>query len=568
MLTQLKTLLERFANSTSADDFIDSINAVYRDADRDPELKGWFRSIDRYVRKCLKEQGFIMQDAATNEWNQLYDKGNFLLRERYRDHTDRVLDEVKFFAYQFDEDAQNKRFAASMEKLFNDLGNDENGKPTFKSHLVTDLSNVILPGIFESVRYVPIPRIEYTDHMMDAIVENLVIESDNLAPNAFEFESDNYFRWGRKTVASRNKNKVMVSVSGIQMDLKDVSYYIHKKEGFPSIKDTGVMDIFLGGSGFSFKIAMETADKSDRQHFFKINTVTIDMKNLNIKLKQSKHKLLFNLFKPLLFSVVKPALSKVIEKLIRSQVHELDSKAYAIYKEAERAKESAINDPENAPNMYNRYATAAQKKFAQSQEKTAEVAADKKVNAAMTQHDSIFPQIKLPGGISTKATEYKNLAASGDKWESPIFTIGSGGETKTLPRLQPITRKPHNAAAGGMRGPQNVESGSTTLGSAQANTGSDYDTGRSGYGTTGAGSGYDDGRSGYGATNAGYGATNGSAGFSSQVNQAFGSDSAGDYSLKNNAAGVNGGLEGTHGTSGGTLLGMNNPVLSGIAAEQ
>lgn len=567
MLIQLKTLLERFANSTSADDLIDSINALYRDADRDPELKGWFRNMDRYVRKCLQQQGFIMQDAATDEWNQLQDKGRFLLRERYRDHTNRVLDEVKFFAYQFDEDAQNKRFAAAMEKLFTDLGNDENGKPTFKPHLLTDLSNVVIPGIFESVRYVPIPRIEYSDHMMDAIVENLVIESDNLAPNSFEFESDNYFRWGRKTVTSRNKNKVMVSVSGIQMDLKDVSYYIHKKEGFPSIKDTGVMDIFMGGSGFSFKIAMETADKSDRQHFFKINTVTIDMKNLNIKLKQSKHKLLFNIFKPLLFTVVKPALNKVIEKLIRSQLHELDSKAYAIHQEATRAAESAKQNPENAPNIYNRYATAAQKKFSQGKQKSAEVAADKKVNAAMTQHDSIFPQIKLPGGISTKATEYKNLAASGDKWESPIFTIGSAGETKNLPRLPAPSRKPHHAASGGVRGEQNLQSGDTTLGSAHPNTGSGYDNSGAGY----SGAGYDDTSAGYGSR-AGYGTTNGSAGFSNQVNQAFGGNTGTDYSLKNNAAGVNGGLVDSsttgHGTSGGTLLGMNNPVLSGLARAE
>lgn len=337
MLTQIKTLLERFANSTSADDLVDAINTVYRDADKDPELKKWFKSIDGYVRKALKEQGFIMQDASNEEWNQLYDQGHFLLRERYRDHTNRVVDELKFLGDQFDQDPMNKRFGESMQRLFQELGNDENGKPTFKPHLVKDLSNVIVPGIFESVRYVPVPRIEYTDSMIDAIVENLVIEGDNLAPNSFEFGSDNYFRWGRKTVTSKNKNKVMVSVSGVQMDLRDVSYYINKKQGFPSIKDTGVMDIFMGGTGFSFKIAMETAEKSDQQHFFKINTVNVDMKSLTIKLKQSKHKLLFNIFKPLLFSVVKPAISKVLEKLIKDQVHLLDGKAYAIHQEAERA---------------------------------------------------------------------------------------------------------------------------------------------------------------------------------------------------------------------------------------
>jgi hypothetical protein len=226
MLTRIKTLLERFANHTSADDLMDSINNLYRDADKDPELKSWFQHMDRYVRKCLKEQGYIMTDGATQEWNQLNDRGQFLLRDRYRDHTNRIIDETKFFAEQFDHDPTNKRFANSVQNLFNELGNDENGKPTFKPHLVKDLTDVILPGLFESIRYVPIPRIEYSDPMMDAVIENLVIESDNLMPNVFEFGSDNYVRWGRKAIASKLRNKTMVSVSGVQMDLKGKDAYL------------------------------------------------------------------------------------------------------------------------------------------------------------------------------------------------------------------------------------------------------------------------------------------------------------------------------------------------------
>lgn len=531
MLTQLKTLLERFANSTSADDLVESINTIYRDADKDPELKGWFRSIDTYVRKCLSQQGFIMQDTAKDEWGQLSDKGHFLLRERYRSHTNRVLDEFKFIGEQFDQDAQNKRFAASIKKLFTDLGNDENGKPTFKKDLVKDLSGVIMPGIFENVRYVPVPRIEYSDPKVDAIIENLVIESDNLMPNSFEFGSDNYFRWGRRTVTSKNKNKVMVSVSGVQMDLKDVSYYVNKKQGFPSLKDTGIMDIHMGGTGFSFKIAMETADKSDGLHFFKINTVTVDIKSLNIKLKQSKHKFLFNLVRPLLFAIIRPAVGKVLEKLIKDQVHELDAKAYGIHQEAERAAQAAKSNPENAPNIYSRYVTAAQKKMTEGKQKAEDTAANKKANVAMTQHDSIFPDVKLPGGISTKATEYKNLAAKGDKWESPIFGIGSAPETSSLPKVAPVGRKPHNAASGGVRGSQNIEPGQSTFGQAEPRS-------ESGYGQSVA-----------------YGQNNGTTGFTNQVDQAFGND------LKNGTGGVNGGISDV--TTGGTTLGRNNPVLSG-----
>ena len=544
MLTNMKTLLERFANSTSFDDLIESINAIYRDADKDPELKGWFRSVDGYVRKSLNEPGFIMQDNATEEWNQLSEKGRFLLRDRYRDHTNRVLDEFKFLAEQFDHDAQNQQFAKSVNKLFNDLGNDENGKPTFKKHLVKDLSSVIIPGIFESVRYVPVPRIEYTDPMVDAIIENLVIEGDNLAPNSFEFQSDNYFRWGRKTVTSKNKNKVLVSVSGIQMDLKDVSYYVNKKQGFPSLKDTGIMDIHMGGTGFSFKIALETADKSDRRHFFKINTVDVDIKSLNIKLKQSKHKTLFNLVRPLLFAIIRPAVGKVLEKLIKDQVHELDSKAYGIYLEAERAGKAAREDPENAPNIYNRYVNAAKTKFTEKKQKAEEVSADKKANVAVTQHDSIFPDVKLPGGISSKATEYKTLAAKGDKWETPDYGIGAESVSSGLPKLQPVSRKPHNTASGSVRGPQNVQPGQSTFGQAEPRN-------ESGYGGYGQDTGYNQ-NAGYGQ-GTGYDQSNGSAGFTNQVDQAFGNDGNQGY------------LKDASGTSGGTLLGRNNPVLSGNA---
>jgi hypothetical protein len=102
MLTNIKTLLERFANSTSSDDLIDSINQIYRDADRDPELKNWFKSLDAYVRRCLQQQGYIMEDASNEEWNRIYDHGHDLLRGRYRGHTDRIADEFKFLGQQFD----------------------------------------------------------------------------------------------------------------------------------------------------------------------------------------------------------------------------------------------------------------------------------------------------------------------------------------------------------------------------------------------------------------------------------------------------------------------------------
>jgi hypothetical protein len=443
----LRTLIERFANGTSTEDLWAAINQIYKDADHDDELKNWFKSLDRYIRRCLLEQGYILEDESTHEWDNLYDHGRYLLRDKYRGHTDRIMDEVKFLADQFDQDPRNQAFGQAVRKLFLDLGNDQNGKAVFKPHLVKDLTEVIIPAIMENVAYIPIPRIEFSDSQFDAIIENLVLESDNFMPNVAEVASENYFRWGRKKIANKNKNSVELKVSGIQMDLRDVSYHVKRKQGFPSLSDTGVADIILPGDGFSFKIKMSSADKKDRENFFKIDKVDVDVKHLDIKLVKSNHKLLFGLFKPIMLKVLRPPMQKAVEKAIRDQCHQLDSILYQVKLEADRAADEAKANPENVPSIYQRYYNAFQKRALQTQQKAQAVAADKKVNVAMTKEDSIFPNIHLPGGISSKATEYKDLARKGEKWESPVFSIGHAGKSSDIPSAPKIEKKPH--AVGG-----------------------------------------------------------------------------------------------------------------------
>ncbi|EYE92753.1 uncharacterized protein EURHEDRAFT_379885 [Aspergillus ruber CBS 135680] len=500
--TNLRVLLERFANSTSLDDFFDSLETIYRDAEKDPELKGWFKNVNTFVRKCLQEQGYVMEEDCNRDWNHLYDHGRYLLQDRYKSHTTRVLDEIKFFGEQYNEDSQNKAFGEAMNKLFLDLGRSSEGKMAFKKHLLKDIGNVILPGIFEHVRYVPIPRIEVSDPMVDVVVENLVIESDNLMPNVLEFGSDNYFRWGRKQISSKRDNKLMISASGIQADLTDVSYYLKKKKGFPSVTDKGVMDILLGGEGFGFKIAASIANKEDREHIVKVDKVSVDIHNMDIKLRKSKHKVLFKTFKPLLFKIVRPTLEKVLEQKIRESFITADNFARDVHNEAQKAEELAKkNDTEDKTSIYARYLDVCRRKLSDKRKKAQEEASkrDTKVQTTATLRDSQFPEIKLPGSVTTKATEYADLAEKGERWESPVFSLGNASESTDVPKPAPITRKPHRAGSVG---------GSETAGAANGTTnGADGVSKPDGYP---------------------------SRGFSDEINQAFGTQGG------NVAAGSNG----------------------------
>lgn len=240
---------------------------------------------------------------------------------------------------------------------------------------------------------------------------------------------------------------------------------------------------------------------------------------------------MFAFAKPILLKALRPAFQKAIEKAIKDQAHQLDSYAYQIKVEADRAQQEALENPEDAPNIYNRYVQAMQKKILQGKQKAqaaGERASQAKVNMAITKQDSIFPDIHLPGGISSKATEYKELALKGNDWQSPIFKLGSASTTSDIPHAPQVTRKAHNVTEGGIQGPQNIgntNSMSNQLSNRAGTTNGSATTSSTAYGTQG---------------------------FSNQVDQVF--------SKEGTPIGATNGK-----TNGKTTLGQNNPVYSGTA---
>lgn len=509
----LRTLIERFANGTSTSDLWASISQIYKDADKDQELRGWFKNMDSYIRRCLLEQGYILDESSTKEWDRLYEHGRYLLRDKYRGHTDRVIDETKFLADQFEKDPHNKAFGDAVQKLFNHLGHDASGKSTFKPHLIKDLTEVILPAVLANINYIPIPRIEYVDPQFDVVIENLVLESDNFMPNVFEVASEHYFRMGRKKIANKHHNTMDVKVAGIQMDLRDVSFHVKRKRGFPAISDTGIADILLPGNGFSFRMKVSTAHKTDRQNYFKVDKVDVDFKGLNIKVKKSSHKLLFGLVKPLVLKVLRKSIQKAVEKAIKDQCNKADQELYQIKLEADRAAKEGDNEAEKKANFYTRYYQAAQKRYLDGKQKTKEVADDKKVNVAMTMEDSILPNVKLPGGVSSKATEYKELARKGDKWESPVFSIGSAKKSTDIPSAPHIENKAHSAGPSGVAGAAGAGAAGGVAGAGLAGTSVPPTTGAATGIPLGATNGATNGaKTGYG------GVTNGNSGLGGVTN--------------------------------------------------
>lgn len=59
---------------------------IYTDANNDPELKSWFTTFGKYIRRVLQEPGFVMTDECDEQGRVLRQNGKGFFSERYRPH--------------------------------------------------------------------------------------------------------------------------------------------------------------------------------------------------------------------------------------------------------------------------------------------------------------------------------------------------------------------------------------------------------------------------------------------------------------------------------------------------
>jgi hypothetical protein len=106
--------------------------------------------------------------------------------------------------------------------------------------------------IFYKIRYIPIPRIEYTDDSLDLVVENLTLEGRNLFPNIIEMEAHNFIKFSPyESITDDFNHHMTFSLHQMQADMKNVAFYYRKKTGIPKMSDSGLADVLLGGEGLS-----------------------------------------------------------------------------------------------------------------------------------------------------------------------------------------------------------------------------------------------------------------------------------------------------------------------------
>jgi hypothetical protein len=160
-----KRLVENFANHKSLDPLINALRDFGKNVKRDEELSSYLGELRQFFISSLRDPKFVQETDYIDHGSKLIERGRYLLLERYSDDTHRIADEAMEFNSALQDDALTTQWSKDFEALVGDLFLNENGQPTIKFELIKDFGK-ILPSIGERLKYLPLPRIEKYEFLL------------------------------------------------------------------------------------------------------------------------------------------------------------------------------------------------------------------------------------------------------------------------------------------------------------------------------------------------------------------------------------------------------------------
>ncbi|EKM56742.1 uncharacterized protein PHACADRAFT_91847 [Phanerochaete carnosa HHB-10118-sp] len=420
--SELRTLLERFANGMSLGIIGDAVHDLYEDAQKDDELRDWFKQCDAYIRKVLIEPGYVLEPDCNNEANRLREGGRRFYDGKYKSHFDNLIDCTQTWFKALAEDPLNQRFGDDWARLTRDLLFDSEGSLKWKPELWMDIRKVIIPSLMDQVGYVPIPRVEYTDDALDVVIENLAFSGRNLFPNIVSMEAHNFIKFSPyNAITDERRHEFTLTFAQIQADMKDVAFYFHKKTGMPKLRDSGIADVLLGGHGMTVTAHVHSADK-DPSSVFHVKDVVVKIDTLKFSIRDSKHDLLYKTLRPLATGLIKKQIQKAVADSVRTALEYVDGQLVGV---RDRMREAKADENKSRTQvlqeMFQRKKDEAESVKSGGQAKKEERNAQFKI---VSKRDSEILQGKgHPAGWVNRTQERAEAATRGEDWRSEAFNI-------------------------------------------------------------------------------------------------------------------------------------------------
>jgi len=194
-----------------------------------------------------------------------------------------------------------------------------------KTHLDTDMLNkirsIIVPIIADTLKYIPIPRIEDTDEYRDYWLDNIVLCGYDAVPEKVrvQIETDSELNV-RDIEVKKSYTRLVLTLKEIKTELKDMDFY-YKRKSFPEMTENGKFTLRLGGDGASLVIDFNIEQSSGKAPVLTDGKATFNIHQMDIIYDKSS--LTHALITPMITSMLKKSIQKNIEITVENTLQKL-----------------------------------------------------------------------------------------------------------------------------------------------------------------------------------------------------------------------------------------------------
>ncbi|GAA5930367.1 uncharacterized protein JCM15063_004786 [Sporobolomyces koalae] len=336
---------------------LSAASAVYKHLENDERFQKIWSEFEELVDRAINDPGYVTSEKASRRFEKMYNEARSIVEsnaEWKKDANHAIAEAQKLL----DNAANDKALLAvadACEKLgesaydFGETGFNLMGSGG--GDLWKDVSQVFLPRLLGALKEVPLPRVEFTSEDLDLIVDNIRFESASFIPDGAHFRSvlDYTTQKGYAAYASEGHVSTTLSFAGLRMAAKNISYYINKKTGWVGLEDSGLLDIYLGSehpdadNGLDVTLVLENANEADRESFFKLKRVDVDISGFEIAIRQSSHPIRNWLARGAVRSFMEVKIKEVLEEQIAHGFAQLDRSLFTLQYKATGAAAAAAD---------------------------------------------------------------------------------------------------------------------------------------------------------------------------------------------------------------------------------
>jgi len=295
--------------------------------DKNPEWKQYLQELRELILSTKSEEEVKSEEFKQRSKN-LANRGRELIQQvKERDELDNFFRSSNELIDNIKNDEYIKILREQAGIVSADLSFvDTQGKVQIDTDMLSKLQSVLLPVLAETLKYIPLPRIESNDHNREFWLDNVTLCGFDIIPENIHFSLESDSSISLKDLESAGSHtRLLIRLDKFRTELKDMKFY-YKKKTFPELMDSGVVTFRIGGEQGARLNLVFTIDQklgevpvlADGYADFHIRQMEIDF---------DKSTLTHDVLVPMLTSMfklqIKTHLEKLVENALGGVVHKL-----------------------------------------------------------------------------------------------------------------------------------------------------------------------------------------------------------------------------------------------------